>query len=551
MNNDSGGVSPPPSFNNFMEGIENTTEQKDTKSNKLFFRETIPLLKCLETKINSQADRNLLSEIEVPISLIPEFEKIVEQGFYVEEKTQGDSSLNNIPVEIDTQVKNAAIKLIDSIKFKATRYWADDESINEFIPTDSMPFVVYLESIDKNAGQMRDIQVGKLLMNSRIEGISKISKRGKNRIGVEFSSIKHANKFLKSDFPVYNNFKGFIPHQLISCKGILREIDPNLSVEMIFKNLKASNKCPILGVQRLQRRKEVDGKFIFVNTASVVITFRGRNLPQYTTLFYTVRVPEGYISPVIQCKNCCRYGHVARQCRSKIRCAACAGEHDTETCSKKSSPTCIFCKNDHLSNEQGTRLSQRICPEFNLQKQIKVHMARYNCSFIEAANACRQYEVNDVDSTNIRNDLTMSATNFPPLPSQIHPNDLAQGNSSYSSLPSTSTRKHFNFSKIVNRSQPQTIKRKSNSDMDYILYKHGRVPNQNGNSIIHTQSANQLTDDPVMELVKNNNIIKSLRAAFNRTPQSISEFIKEFIPSSYHKNLQWLDTLRSTQAQVY
>lgn len=87
--------------------------------------------------------------------------------------------------------------------------------------------------------------------------------------------------------------------------------------------------------------------------------------------------------------------------------------------------------------------------------------------------------------------------------------------------------------------------------MEYILYKHGRVPNQNAKPIIQSQTDTQVANVSVMELAKNIQIIKSLREAFKRTPQSVGEFIKEFIPTSFHKNLQWLDTLQYTQAQVY
>lgn len=95
--------------------------------------------------------------------------------------------------------------------------------------------------MERNVGQLRDIAIGRLLYNDNIQGVKKNEKRSNNKIGVPFSSLKTANEFLKSNVAAKNNFKAYIPSYLISCKGILRNIDPELDLETIFNNLRPSD----------------------------------------------------------------------------------------------------------------------------------------------------------------------------------------------------------------------------------------------------------------------------------------------------------------------
>lgn len=536
------GILPLPELDNSL----NTNKKIDfNSSNRIVFTETVPFLRCLETTINSEADLTLLSQIDVPASLIPEIQKTVQQGFYVQQEIGGEG--RSTPVVISSNVASTANKLLESLKIKATKIWSSTNHLSQFISTDVMPFTVYIESNDKNIGQLRDMYVGKLLFQNGIEGVSKIARKGRNRVGVEFSSLKQANNFLNSEFPKKNNLKAFIPQHLISCKGIIREIDPSLSVESILKNIKASNNCPVLGVQRMLRKKEIDGKVQFVNTASVIISFRGKNLPQYVTLFYNVRVPEAYVAPVIQCSNCCRYGHLSKQCRSNVRCPACSDNHELSSCPARDNPACVFCKGDHFSNESNTRLSNRVCPEFHLQKEIKVHMARYNCSVYEASMACRK---NNLGSPELNRNLIVSDSNFPALVTEEeYPiSQLLSSQISTNRLPPV--RKHFSFSKVLNKKPSQQTKRKSDYNEDYILYKNGRIPDSLENPIVNSQTGISPSIS-ISDIAKNNVIIKLLREAFVESPRLVSDFIKEFIPSTYHNNLQWLSSLQSTQAQIH
>ncbi|XP_050547324.1 uncharacterized protein LOC126909007 [Daktulosphaira vitifoliae] len=84
-------------------------------------------------------------------------------------------------------------------------------------------------------------------------------------------------------------------------------------------------------------------------------------------------------SPVI-CNKCLRYGHTAKFCRSKARCACCgANDHIATDCPIKdnSTPSCLHCKGSHEATD-------RSCPEWSRQKEIKKIMAVENISYNDA-----------------------------------------------------------------------------------------------------------------------------------------------------------------------
>ncbi len=61
-----------------------------------------------------------------------------------------------------------------------------------------------------------------------------------------------------------------------------------------------------------------------------------------------------------RCYNCCRYGHLASKCRSKLRCGRCSMSHQTHECTSETL-RCCNCNGSDISGSQS-------CPE--QQKEI-------------------------------------------------------------------------------------------------------------------------------------------------------------------------------------
>ena len=85
---------------------------------------------------------------------------------------------------------------------------------------------------------------------------------------------------------------------------------------------------------------------------------RGRIFSNTGVSYATLAVnPEREIR---RCYNCCRYGHLASKCRSKLRCGRCSLDHQTHECTSDSL-RCSNCNGNHISGCQS-------CPE--QQKEI-------------------------------------------------------------------------------------------------------------------------------------------------------------------------------------
>lgn len=134
----------------------------------------------------------------------------------------------------------------------------------------------------------------------------------------------------------------------------------------------------IIEARRLQRKIIVDGTAKYIDTQSVIITFEGKIIPSSIKIKYCEVRVDIYVSPVIMCFNCMRYGHSNTQCRSKQRCSKCAEEHDISACQEKEA-VCIYCKGNHVTTD-------RNCPEYKRQRAIKEIMAAENTSYFEARN---------------------------------------------------------------------------------------------------------------------------------------------------------------------
>lgn len=261
--------------------------------------------------------------------------------------------------------------------------------------SDKGPYTVFIQSKSSNIGNLDPLSLGKMFFDNDDFNfnIKNIARKGRNRIGVDFANPREANLFVeKNNFVDYDVF---IPSYLLTSMGVISDIGLSISEEDIMKY--ADSTSEIIKVRRLKRRQTIDGKTTYVDAKSCVITFRGKNLPNNIKLFHNIIYVDQYISPVIQCYNCLRYGHTAKQCRGKKRCRNCGSQHEETECEAKK-PICIYCSQNHSAVD-------RICPEFDRQKRIKEAMAVHKYTYFEAniilKNNSRNLYANDKEFPNL------------------------------------------------------------------------------------------------------------------------------------------------------
>ncbi|CAG9857383.1 unnamed protein product [Phyllotreta striolata] len=254
---------------------------------------------------------------------------------------------------------------------------------------DTGPYLVIVEGTDKNnIGAFHPIAVGRTLRIKGIQGIKAVSRKGSNRISIEFITSKYSNEFLDNDkLKEESKWESYIPASLVTSRRIIRGIDLSTSMEEIKNFGKASTK--ILDARRLNRRIANQQTVEYVPSETELITFEGKNIPNTVSINYYESRVKVYVGPVLQCFNCLRYGHSSKQCRSHIRCSRCGEEHEATNCQKDIK--CIFCKLEHLATDR------KQCAEFERQKQIKEIMCYENLSYYEASKREQQKKNATID----------------------------------------------------------------------------------------------------------------------------------------------------------
>ena len=130
-------------------------------------------------------------------------------------------------------------------------------------------------------------------------------------------------------------------------------------------------------------------QFISYNipTGTVLFTFQGVAIPK--TFYYLEYPITIYVAPVTQCFRCLRYGHTRNNCQGKEKCFNCSADKHLEDNNSEinkeynSKTCCVFCKDSHKTTDKK-------CPEYLRQKNIKELMAFENITFFEASEFCKK-----------------------------------------------------------------------------------------------------------------------------------------------------------------
>ncbi|KAG5866739.1 hypothetical protein JTB14_003907 [Gonioctena quinquepunctata] len=233
---------------------------------------------------------------------------------------------------------------------------------------------------------------------------------------ITFKKIQEANKLLEDNhFLSSHKFRASIPNNIITSEAIIKDIDISLTKEEILDNLKTLDNKKILHVRRPKKKinNSEDENIQFRDIPVILVTFRGKIPPAKVYMYSCSFTTRNYYSPVIQCHNCLRYGHTKNLCKGKIRCPKCAGDHDRESC-KSNSMSCLFCGEDHLTNEPNVSFTKRVCPEFHRQKSIKQLMGEKNLSFFEASKLIPS--IRPPPPKESHNNYSFNIINYPELP---------------------------------------------------------------------------------------------------------------------------------------
>ena len=171
-------------------------------------------------------------------------------------------------------------------------------------------------------------------------------------------------------------------HQSISDKEIIEEM--------------AKSKVKVNKVQRL--------KFRGNPTQKVVIEFdqeQDMKIALFNGIYFgRIRIrcePFRPAPSITQCYQCQGFNHVAKDCKSKVKCMRCAGPHKSSECPEKDknsfNPKCTNCKGDHVA-------ASRECPKFKEQYKIQTEKVKARQDKIQNSLVVRGISFSNIVKTN-------------------------------------------------------------------------------------------------------------------------------------------------------
>lgn len=325
--------------------------------------------------------------------------------------TSTASSDKDIKISDSTNHKNNGP---DDINKRRERF--DEFAKNKYRITDPAPYYVYVEHAEKNVGRLFPIRVGHFLYQSEEmrEGIVDIVPIGINRVKVVAKTYSMANKLVDHPSLVKNNLRSYIPTYFTQKKGVVKLVDTMFDNDYLWKNIISSQ--DVVDIKRLKKKliNRETGREELVDRQTIVVTFLGSTIPNKIRINLCTFPVEPWVYPVVKCYSCLRFGHVASQCRGKVRCSRCGADgHGFEDCQAEFS-MCIHCSGkSHHANS-------RKCPAYVRQHNIKKIMASENVSFKEAEHIADNPSYAKV-ATHNRFAILDNEENFPSLPKQDAP----------------------------------------------------------------------------------------------------------------------------------
>lgn len=164
-----------------------------------------------------------------------------------------------------------------------------------------------------HVGNFSHLSVAKTILDMKLNNVLRMEKKGRNRLCITFKTRKSANDFLNNEVLLNQGYSMFVPANLVSCKGIIRNVDKSFSVEELLEYSTAQG-TKIINIKRLDRRRvNDDGTADFVPTTTVLFSFSGKILPKFVDICMLPMPVEPYILPVIQCQSCFLFGHTKKK----------------------------------------------------------------------------------------------------------------------------------------------------------------------------------------------------------------------------------------------
>ncbi|CAN8007913.1 unnamed protein product [Ixodes pacificus] len=171
-------------------------------------------------------------------------------------------------------------------------------------------------------------------------------------LSVSVASLPAANKLLVQTSLAGIEVRATTPRSYSENMGKIKGVPLQYSDSDLLEYLKDNG---VLTVQRqVAYHRQEDGTSVARPKDSVILRFtQDRPMPPRVYLGFTSHTVEEYFGSPLQCYQCQRFGHIAKNCRGARRCKICAGPHHHQECSSRAEPKCANCGQGHAATFSG------------------------------------------------------------------------------------------------------------------------------------------------------------------------------------------------------
>lgn len=271
------------------------------------------------------------------------------------------------------------------------------------------PFWVYLESSERNIQRLHVMSVVKKLKSINANTFAEIRESGKNRVKVRYDLYSEANNLVNNPGLQALKLNAFIPYNAVMTQGVIKNVDTELSDEELYALIETPDKIKLFDIRRMAKSDKTP-------IPVVVLTFEGNQLPAYVNILQIRCKVEMYIPRPLRCHKCQHFGHIKNNCKAALRCPLCGGEHGEDQCDKPNDLQCILCGGRHKTTDKR-------CPKFQEEKQIKKIMVEEKITFAEARAALKTTPRKKDQAEEIP--FCLNKPDFPALQTQVNNDSLS------------------------------------------------------------------------------------------------------------------------------
>lgn len=247
---------------------------------------------------------------------------------------------------------------------------------------------VYLEALNKT--RLLDSTVGKKLHDNKLK-FNHVYSKGYSQALVLFSNTTEANLLINHS-TILNQLKctATLSTPKPPTRGVIRGVDVNITENELLVELNSHPDIVVKKVSRIMQFDKEKGDGSKRPTPVVMLDFSSPSLPSRVFFYSIVRRVEVSISKPRICYKCQNFGHMAKQCKSRLTvCGHCAQGHDTRECPRENAqPVCVNCDGAHSP-------SSIECPVMRQKYSARLENTLKETQFQQMPNLNSQFDFPD------------------------------------------------------------------------------------------------------------------------------------------------------------